>query len=60
MKADEMAGSCSLMGDMHTEFCRKIGKEDIVLRLRHMKEGNIKMSLKNFEYGGVDWIDLSR
>jgi len=25
-----------------------------------MEEDNIKMSLKNFECGGVDWIDLSR
>jgi hypothetical protein len=58
---DEMNRSCSTNGDKRNAYRILVGEAEEKRPLRRPRlrwVDNIKMDLREIEWGGVDWIDL--
>jgi hypothetical protein len=58
-----MGGACITNGAKRTAFRILVGKPKVkrsLGRRRHRWVGNIKMDLREIEWGGLDWIDLAQ
>jgi hypothetical protein len=58
---DEMGGECSTNGEKRNAYRILAGKPEgkrPLGRPRRRWEDNIKMDLREIEWGGMDWIDL--
>jgi hypothetical protein len=63
IKEDEMGEACSVHGGDEKCVQLLLGKPEgkrPVRRLRHRREDNIKMDLREIGFGCVDWIHLAQ
>jgi hypothetical protein len=54
-----MGRACSTNGEKRNAFRILVGKPGPLGRPRRRWVDNIKMNLREVEWGGIDWIDLA-
>jgi hypothetical protein len=63
VKEDEMGRACSTNGEKRNAYSILVGKPEEkrpLERLRRWWVDNIKINLREIEWDGVDWIDLTQ
>jgi hypothetical protein len=62
-KEDEMGRACSTNGGVRNAYRILVGKAEgkrLLGRPRRRWVDNIKIDLRDIEWGGMDWIDLAQ
>jgi hypothetical protein len=63
VEEDKMGRACSMHlseGECIQGFGGKVGRKNTTRRSRRRLEDNIKMDLREIEWGGMEWINLAK